>query len=193
MALLRAARIFDLVVVILTFFIAFAIAASAFTWSSLTEVLALRIALLNVFVFAGYLALCAVVFSICGFYRSHRLSHWSRHITEVICAISILTAILLLLRVPLIFSFATNKFLFLFWLLSAAALMLSHMLAQRLLYFARSRGRNLRDIIIVGEGQEAIDLAERIGKDRTLGYRVLRIMDAKEIVNDERVADHYGT
>ena len=54
------------------------------------------------------------------------------------------------------------------------------MTAQQFLYYARSRGRNLRSIVIVGEGREAVALAERIESDPAHGYRVLRIIDAKE-------------
>ncbi|MGB7951564.1 MAG: hypothetical protein WCH75_28095, partial [Candidatus Binatia bacterium] len=75
-ALLRATRLFDLVAVSLTFFAAFAIAEGAFTWPSLAYVFAIRIALVNVFLFAGYLVLCSIIFASCGFYGSHRLSPW---------------------------------------------------------------------------------------------------------------------
>jgi FlaA1/EpsC-like NDP-sugar epimerase len=74
-------------------------------------------------------------------------------------------------------SFASNRFLIIFWLLSFAALMLSHETALGLLHFARARGRNLRNIVIVGELREAAALAERIEKESTFGYRVLQIID----------------
>ena len=179
-ALQRAARLFDLVAVSVTFFAAFAIAAGAFTWPSLTHVFAMRIAVVNVFLFVGYIALCSVTFSNFTFYHSHRLSHWSRRVREIVLAVTLITGILLLLRTPLVFSFATNTFLLIFWLLTTAVLVLSHITAQRFLYYARSRGRNLRSIVIVGEGREAATLAERIESDPARGYHVLRIIDAKE-------------
>jgi FlaA1/EpsC-like NDP-sugar epimerase len=101
-------------------------------------------------------------------------------VREIVLAVTLITGIFLLLRTPLVFSFATNTFLLIFWLLTTAVLLLSHIAAQRLLYYARSRGRNLRSIVIIGEGREAAALAERIESDPALGYRVLGIIDARE-------------
>ncbi|MGB7947532.1 MAG: hypothetical protein WCH75_07615, partial [Candidatus Binatia bacterium] len=92
----------------------------------------------------------------------------------------LITGIFLVLRWPLVLSFATNTFLFVYWVLIFSTLVLSYAVGQRLLYFARSRGRNLRSIVIVGEGREAAALAERIESDPHRGYRVARIIDAKE-------------
>jgi hypothetical protein len=73
-------------------------------------------------------------------------------------------------------SFATNNFLLMSWLFLLAILVLAHEAAQQLLYYARSRGKNLRNIVIVGELGEATDLAERLENDSNFGYRVLDII-----------------
>jgi FlaA1/EpsC-like NDP-sugar epimerase len=192
-ALQRAARLFDLATVSLIFLVALAIDTGAFTWPGLAHILGMRIALVNLIFFAGYLALCAAVFSSCGFYRSHRLSRRSRRAGEIFLAVTSITGVFLVLRGPFDLAFATNRFLLIFWLLIFTSLVLSHEAAQRLLYYARSRGRNLRSIVIVGEGREATALAERIEKDTALGYRVLRIIDAKEMREDEQVANSIRT
>jgi FlaA1/EpsC-like NDP-sugar epimerase len=77
--------------------------------------------------------------------------------------------------------FATESFFIAFWLLTFTVLILTRLIGQYLLYYARSRGRNLRSIVIVGEGSEATALADRIEKEPALGYRVVRIIDAKEV------------
>ena|SRR5215813_7861462 len=178
-ALLRAARLFDLVAVCLAFLAAFAIASGSFTWPSFAEVLLLRIKLVNIFLFGGYLTLCSLIFSSCGFYLSHRMSRRSRRIRETLLATTLITGVLLVL--PFQMQFATKSFFVAFWLLTFTVLILTRLIEQHLLYYARSRGRNLRSIVIVGEGSEATDLADRIEKEPTLGYRVVRIIDAKEV------------
>jgi FlaA1/EpsC-like NDP-sugar epimerase len=178
-ALLRAARSLDLAVVTLTFVAAFAIANSTFNWPSFAEVLTLRIKIVNFFIFAGYLAFCALVFSACGFYRSHRMSHSGRRAYEALLATTLITGVLLVL--PFRMAFATESFFIAFWLLTFTVLMLVRLVQQQLLYYARSHGRNLRNIVIVGEGLEATTLADRIAKEPTLGYRVVGIIDAKEV------------
>jgi FlaA1/EpsC-like NDP-sugar epimerase len=178
-AVLRVARLSDLAIVTLTFVTAFAIASGTFTWPSFSEVLLVRIKLVNMFIFAGYLALSSLVFSLCGFYLSHRMSHWSRRVRETLLATTLITGVLLVL--PLRMQFATESFFIAFWLLTFIVLNVTRLIGQHLLYYARSHGRNLRSIVIVGEGSEATALADRIEKEPTLGYRVVQIIDAKEV------------
>ncbi len=87
---------------------------------------------------------------------------------------------ILLLRWPLQLDFATNEFLLVFWVLTFAIFVVARMVGQRLLSYIRTRGKNLRSIVIVGEGSDASALADRIEKEPTLGYRVVQIIDAKE-------------
>jgi FlaA1/EpsC-like NDP-sugar epimerase len=178
-ALLRVARLSDLVAVCLAFLAAFAIASGSFTWPSFAEVLLLRIKVVNILVFASYLTVCSMIFARCGFYLSHRMSHRSRRVRETFLATTLITGALLVL--PLRMQFAGKSFFIAFWLLSFAVLILTRLIGQHLLYYARSRGRNLRSIVIVGEGSEATALADRIEKEPTLGYRVVRVIDAKEV------------
>jgi FlaA1/EpsC-like NDP-sugar epimerase len=180
-ALIRAARLFDIAAVSLTFLAALAIASHSVTWLSFAEVLSMRIKLLNLILIAAYMAVCARTFASCGFYLSHRLSHWPRQLREILIAVTFITGLLFVLRWPFEFSFATNQFLFDFWFLTFAVLALARVVGQHLLYFVRSRGRNLRSIVIVGEGLEAMALADRIEKEPTLGYRVVRVIDAEEV------------
>jgi FlaA1/EpsC-like NDP-sugar epimerase len=177
--LLRAARLFDLAAVSLTFLAAFAIASGSFTWPSFAEVLLLRIKVVNMLIFGGYLALCSLIFSSCGFYLSHRMSRWGRRVRETLLATTLITGVFLVL--PLRMQFATKSFFVAFWLLTFTVLMLVRIVGQHLLYYARSHGRNHRSIVIVGEGLEAKALADRIEKEPTLGYRVVGIIDAKEV------------
>ena len=177
-ALLRAAKLFDLLAVSSTFIAAFAIAFGSFTWPSFTQVLVLRIKVVNIFIFGGYLTLCSLIFSSCGFYLSHRMSHWSRQVREILLATTLITGVLLVLPLPMVF--ATKLFFIAFWLLTVIVLILARMVGRQLLYYARSHRRNLRSIVIVAESPDAGALADRIEKEPSLGYRVVRIIDAKE-------------
>jgi FlaA1/EpsC-like NDP-sugar epimerase len=179
LVLQRLARLFDLVVVSVSFLAALAIGSGSFSWLSFAEVLSLRIQLVNLIFIAAYVATCSATFASCGFYISHRLSHWLRQIREIFIAVTFITAVLLVLRWPFDFGFATNLFLSVFWFLTFAILALARVVGQQLLYFVRSRGRNLRSILIVGEGADANALADRIEKESSLGYRVVGIIDAK--------------
>jgi FlaA1/EpsC-like NDP-sugar epimerase len=178
---MKAIRLFDLISVSLTFFAALALTSSALTWPSLAQVLVIRVKVANLFLFVGYIALCSAICLACGLYRSHRLSLWGQRVYEIFLAVTLLTGVLWLLRWPLALVFATDAFLLVFWMLTLCALVLSHETARQILYLARRRGRNLRNIIIIGDGANADALASRIREESSLGYRVLRVIDVAEM------------
>jgi FlaA1/EpsC-like NDP-sugar epimerase len=178
----------DIVAVCVSFLTSFAISSGSLTWPELADVLAIRIKVANLVLFAGYLALCTAVFSACGFYRSHRLSHWTQRLAEVLLAVTLITAAFMVIKELFAISFALKEFLLLFWLLTFCTVLLSHELALRLLHLARIRGRNMRNVIIIGEGPDLTALADRVRQEAGLGYHVLRIIDAREIGEDGRVA-----
>ena len=177
--LLKAVRVFDLGLLGLTFLTTFALSSGSFTWPSLSHVLLVRISVANLLIVAAYLGVSALVFSGCGFYRSHRLASRRRTLREVLLAASILTGVVFISSVPLELSFATPEFLLSFWLLTFVAFVLFRGLIGWVSHIARARGRNLRNVIVVGEGSEAVDLAERLSKDVGRGYRILQIIDTK--------------
>jgi exopolysaccharide biosynthesis polyprenyl glycosylphosphotransferase len=104
------------------------------------------------------------------------MTGWRRIYREIALATSLITAVLLIL--PLRMEFATISFFISFGLLTFTILLLSRLVAQSLFYYARLHGRNLRSIVIVGEGADAVALAERVEEETALGYRLARIIDA---------------
>jgi exopolysaccharide biosynthesis polyprenyl glycosylphosphotransferase len=179
LAFQRLARLFDLALVSASFLAAFAIASGSFTLLTLAEVLSMRIQLLNLLFIAAYAAICSATFTHCGFYVSHRLSHWPRPIREILIAVTLVTGVLLILRWPLDFAFASNQFLILFWLFTCSTLALARVIGYQLLHFVRTRGRNLRNIVVIGEGSEAAAVGDRIEQESSLGYRLGRIIDVE--------------
>jgi FlaA1/EpsC-like NDP-sugar epimerase len=176
--LVRLRKVIDLGVICFTLLAALAISSQSFAWPDLTYILAIRIKVVNLLLFIGYCTVCLVIFSFCGFYRSHRLSYWSRRSYEICIATTLITVMLWILRSPLDLAFATDRFLLVFWPLTAGMLFLARETGQQILYRARARGRNLRNVVVVGEGDGALSLAERITKEPSFGYRVVRIIDA---------------
>jgi FlaA1/EpsC-like NDP-sugar epimerase len=177
---LRTAKLFDLAVVGLSFLAALAIASGSYTLLSFADFLALRIQIFNLLFLAAYVVGCAVTFTSCGLYVSHRLSQWPRRIREILIAVTVITGVLFVSRSSFQFDFATNRFLVVFWLFSLVVLIGVRFLGQHLLRTMRLRGRNLRSIVIVGEGSDAAALADRIEKEPALGYRIVKIIDARE-------------
>lgn len=186
--LMKASQVFDLAAVCVTFFAALTISAGSFTWPSVAQVLVIRIKLANLLLFAGYLGLCSAIFSACGCYRSHRFSYWQRRLYEVCLAVTLSTGMLRVLEGFFLLSFAVHEFLLVFWLLTFCALALSHEIVFWVLHRARVRGRNLRNVIIVGEGPATAALAHRVRQEANLGYRVLRIIDPRGMTENGSTA-----
>jgi FlaA1/EpsC-like NDP-sugar epimerase len=185
--LIKIIRVLDLAAVCATFLAALAISSGSLTWPSFVYVLAIRVKVANLLLFMGYIALCSFVFAACGLYRSHRLSCWPQKLYEMLLVATWLTGALLVLKWALHLLFATNAFLLLFWLLTLCTLWLLHELARQLLERARVRGRNLRNILIVGEGLEITDLVTRMRQEASRGYRVLRTIDAGELMKNDQI------
>ena len=151
-ALIMLTRLFDLAAVCVIFLIALAISSNALSWLGF-KVLVMRIKVVNLLLFMVYISLSSAIFCACGFYESHRLSHWNQRLSEILFMMTFITVMLLVLRWVLSLAFATNEFLLVFWLLTCCILMLSHEIVRLLVYLARIRGRNMRNVIIVGEGR----------------------------------------
>jgi FlaA1/EpsC-like NDP-sugar epimerase len=186
-ALIVLTRLFDLAAVCVIFLIALAISSHALTWPGFAEVLVMRIKIANLLLFIVYIILCSAIFPACGFYRSHRLSHWKQRLSEILFAVTFITVMLLVLRWMLSFAFATNEFLLVFWFLTCCTLVLAHEIVRPLVYLARLRGRNMRNVIIVGEMPDVTALADRVRHEISLGYRILRIIDAREQTANGRI------
>jgi FlaA1/EpsC-like NDP-sugar epimerase len=177
---LRIAKLFDLTIVAASFLGALVIASESYTVLSLAEFLSIRIQIFNLVFLIGYVLGCLVTFASCGFYVSHRLSNWPRRVREIFIAVTFITGVLFISRSPFHFEFATDRFLFLYWLFSLVVLVVVRVFGQQLLRSMRLRGRNLRSLVIVGEGSDAAALADRIEKEPALGYRVVQIIDARD-------------
>jgi FlaA1/EpsC-like NDP-sugar epimerase len=189
LALVRAARLCDLAIVSITFLVAFAIASNSLTWLSFSDVLILRIKVVNIVLFGAYLLFCSAVFSMCGLYMSHRLSHWRRQVREVVVAVTLMMTPIVLLQWPMGFEFATTKFVLCYWLATVIILLLARISGRKLLYFLRAQGKNLRTVVVIGRSTEVGALANRLERDTALGYRIVGIIDVKEDYN-ERVSNN---
>jgi FlaA1/EpsC-like NDP-sugar epimerase len=179
--MLKTVKVIDLAIVCVAFLIALTVSYGSFTWPSLAQVLVIRITVANILLFIGYVGLCAIVFSASGFYRSHRLSGGCQGFWEILGAVTLLTGVLTVLRSPLALAFATNRFLVWFALFTLCLLVLSRAATKRLCHLSRIYGRNLRNVIVIGEEPGATALANHIRQETGLGYRVLRVIDAGEM------------
>jgi exopolysaccharide biosynthesis polyprenyl glycosylphosphotransferase len=175
--LLSLFKFFDLALLVGSFVVAALASLRTLGVVSLAEFLAMRISVRNFVLFAGLLLLWHSVFSFLGLYESKRLSHQRTEVFDVLRATSLATVALLLVGSLFSLSFIHPLFVVVFWLASTSTSVLSRRITRFLLEQIRLRGRNLRQIVIVGTNSRAIQFAQMLEAHPALGCRILGFVD----------------
>ena len=73
----------------------------------------------------------------------------------------------------------TFAFILVFWVSSSALMITIRLILKWSLEWIRQRGRNLKNILIVGTNARAIDFARKLESKQDLGYRIIGFVDTK--------------
>lgn len=180
----RLERIGDNVIIILAFFAAYYGRDSLIFWSDILDIdihfeaYALG-AIKDYFIILlvsliGY----SITLNMLGAYSSRRLSSvWRVFRTSILSGLIVsvgLAAVLYFLKV-----YISRSFLGLFILLSTCGLTLQRYVVFKVLRFWRRRGRNYRNIIICGVGEQAIRLAREITGRPEIGIHIRAFGDLR--------------
>jgi len=172
--LLGLLQLADLAIVAAAFLSAAALAAPGNDdWFTILD---LRLPVRSVLFVAGYLAYCHFVFHGFRLYRSYRLSPSSREWYDLAWAVLTATVPLWALADPFRFQFATRTFLPLFAGLAFCGLGAERRLLRVLARSMRRHGRDLRHVIVVGDGEEAFDTIAHLARRADLGYHVVELI-----------------
>lgn len=139
--------------------------------------LSMRVKLTNFLIFAVLLVLWHLVFSVCEFYESKRLSAQSSLIADAARATTLATITLMVVTKVSKITMVTVAFSIIFWILSSSSVMLARLTLRSFLGRARLRGHNLRHVLILGTNPRAIEFARKIEARPDLGYRVIGFVD----------------
>ena len=144
---------------------------------SLAQFLSMRTKISNCAIFLLALFICHLVLSICGLYRSRRLSSRRAEIVDVLKATTL--SVMCFVAIGSVFSIRmiTLPFLALFWAVSTAVLCAFRLLLRVALARIRAHGRNLRYMLILGTNPRAVEFARRISANPERGYRLLGFVD----------------
>lgn len=111
-----------------------------------------------------------------GLYEVRRLDERVREWLDIAKAVTLGTLVAAALAL-LVAEESTKAIILLFYLLALCGAIASRALVREGLVFLRSHGRNLRHVVFVGSGPEAVDLAQKILHRADLGYRLLGFVD----------------
>jgi len=175
-ALLNALKLYDLVLMALSFGVATVVVSKAAP-VSLMQFLALRVKIENLVIFFGLLLAWHLIFSGFGVYASRRLSRKRDEILDIIKATSLGTAVLVAAKIIFQITLAQPVFLLVFWTAVTLSTVVSRLVLRLLLRRLRVHGRNLRFMLIVGTNERALEFARKIDSNLGLGYRLLGFVD----------------
>jgi len=177
--LLGCLKLYDIVFLAAAYGLATLLALDARRGVSFAEFLSLRIRLSNCLIFAGTLLAWHSILSLCGLYKSKRLSSRLEEMTAEWKATTLATVFLLFVAVWFSIRMVTPLFLALFWGISSVGTVSSRRALRSVLGQVRHRGRNLRYVLIFGTNWRAVEFARRIATTPELGYRNLGFVDAE--------------
>lgn len=176
--LLGALKLFYPSLMILCFGLATALVVSeGHGGVNLTRFLSIRVKLSNLIVLTAVLLVWHLVFSVCGFYQSKRLSSLYSLVVDAAKATTLATVTLMVMAKFFLITMVTFSFMLLFWLLSSMFIIVARVTVRYLLRKIRLHGRNLRHVLILGTNSRALEFARRIESKPELGYRVLGFVD----------------
>jgi exopolysaccharide biosynthesis polyprenyl glycosylphosphotransferase len=112
-----------------------------------------------------------------GIYRSRRIGSRFGELIDILKATTIATTFLLVTGFIFDMVLIDKTFLFIFWWVSSFMLTLSRLVLHFLLAKVRIRGRNTRQMLIIGTGKRAQKFAYKINNSPELGYHILGFVD----------------
>src|SRR5258708_10964436 len=126
-----------------------------------------------------------LVFSVVGICPSRRLCGRWDEMRDIVKASPVGTLAIMLGAAICHIRMITVVFAAAFWAASAASTMLSRLVLRHVLKRVRLRGRNLRDMVVVGTNVRAVQFVKRIESTGESGYRVIGFVDEEWAGSEE--------
>jgi len=173
-ALLTLLQLLDLGVVAVAFALAVSFAVHDGGWLSVLE---MRVKVRNLAFLGVYFAYWHLVLRAFGLYRSYRLAPSAREWRDLAVATVAGMVPIWMLADVFHFQYATPRFFTMFLTLAFLGLGLERRGLRVLARSMRRHGRNLRNVVVVGSGPDAFELASRLVRRAELGYHIAEAID----------------
>ena len=171
-------KIFDVFTMLFSFAIAsltnFLLNSSSI---SISHFLSTRIKLQNFLIVLLLFLSWYIIFQMVGLYRSRRIGSRYSEFIEILKATTIATTFLMVTGFIFRMALIDRTFLFTFWSVSSTTLILARLAIYLVLTKVRIRGRNTRQMLIIGTGKRAKNFAYKIENTPELGYHILGFVD----------------
>lgn len=175
--LIQAFQLSDLAIVALSLFLAFSIISNQIDTGLIGRFFSTQVSIRTFGLFLCFLFIWHIIFSAFKLYRSRRLSTRWREVVDVFAASSLGTLVLFVMAGLLRIETVTPLFLTVFIVVSSTITVVNRLMLRWGLAWIRTRGRNLRFVLILGTNSRAVQLARKIEAQPRLGYRLIGFVD----------------
>jgi exopolysaccharide biosynthesis polyprenyl glycosylphosphotransferase len=171
-------KVLDVAMVLLCFGLATLTVSHIFSRGvSLGDFLSYRIKIQNFIIFVGILLLWYRVFRFFDLYESRRLSRQRDEVSDIIKATSVGTILMYAIAIAFHVTMINYVFVGVFWVSLSFITAAGRLGVRYVLRQVRIKGKNLRNILIVGSNDAAVQFARKIEQSPWLGYRILAFVD----------------
>ena len=170
-------KLFDLAIVVFTFALTTIASVTLEHKVSLALFLAMRTRVADLVIAVLALAVCHLVFILCGLYRSRRLSSRRSELVDVLTAMTLTTACLVIFSSVFMIQMITIRFLTIFWVFGTFLLSIGRLSLRVIAARLRSQGRDLRHLLVLGSNPRAVEFARKINANPERGYHLLGFVD----------------
>ena len=171
--LLKAFKLVDLTIMAFSYLLASWVCSRPSGTLSFEQFLSLQISINDISFFLCLLLVWRILFSLCGLYRSRRISSLKGEALDLFKATSFGTGALLISARVFGIEMITPLFLAVFWPVVTGVAVSSRLVLRWGLTWIRLGGRNLRHVLIVGTNEMGIRLARTTEAIPRLGYRLI--------------------
>jgi exopolysaccharide biosynthesis polyprenyl glycosylphosphotransferase len=175
--LLKALQLFDVSLMIAAFVISLVTVIHHRSAVTVLHFFSMRVKIQNFVLFLLLILAWHLILKLSGLYTSHRLCPRHEEVIDIMKATTLGTVVIFIVAATSRITVVTPSFLVVFWLTSMCSTVLARLVLRTILGFVRKRGRNLRDVIIVGTSNRALEFARKLVSNPELGYRIAGFVD----------------
>jgi exopolysaccharide biosynthesis polyprenyl glycosylphosphotransferase len=128
-----------------------------------------------------------ILFRLIGLYETTRLRRKFKVYIEILKATSLGTVIISVIANAFYAIMVISYFILIFWVSATTLTILTRMSMRMLLHIMRNRGRNLRNIVVVGTNEKARQFVKEIRERKDIGYHVIGFVDNECAADGEAI------
>jgi exopolysaccharide biosynthesis polyprenyl glycosylphosphotransferase len=145
----------------------------------------------NLLVFVSFCFIWHIVFRSLGLYRSRRFASRRAEAFDILKAVTLGTLIILTVATLARKTFVTPEIIVTFLAAAGSVSLIGRTALRKGLAYLRSKGRNLRFMVIVGTNSRALRFARIIESRKELGYRIRGFVDMPWSGNERFLKEGY--